>query len=174
MDELNSRTKVKVQLGGRYESIAPGSFRRAPVIVFTGHKAFELTDDQRQLLKQYVAQGGMIWADCSHAAFDDSFRDEMEKIFGKRPSALAASHPIYRAFYVLHGPPPSDLGDAEPFEGITVGDRLGVVITPNRYFSTVTGGLNAGEEVQEGAIQAVVNIYMYAAGNYRAVKDAGD
>src|SRR5262249_9002783 len=171
MDELNSRTKVKVQLGGQYQSIAPGSFKKAPVVVFTGHKAFELTDEQRKILKEYVDSGGMIWADLSHAAFDDSFRSEMEKIFGRRPIQLPSSHQIYRSFYVLHGPPPSDLGSADPFEGITVGDRLGVIITPNRYFSTVTRGLNASEEAQEAATQAVLNIYMYAAANYKAVKD---
>jgi hypothetical protein len=174
MDELNSRTKVKVRLGGQYESIAPGSFQRAPVVVFTGHKAFELTDDQRKVLKDYVDSGGMIWADFSHAAFDQSFRSEMEKIFGRAPSPLPMGHQIYRSFYVLHQVPPGDLGDTNPFEGISVGDRLGVVITPNRYFSAVGRSLNTSEEVQEGAIQAVVNIYMYAAGNYRAVKDASD
>jgi hypothetical protein len=174
MDELNSRTKVKVQLGGRYESIAPGSFQRAPVVVFTGHKAFELTDDQRKVLKDYVDHGGMIWADFSHAAFDDSFRSEMERIFGSRPVSLSSGHPIYRSFYVLHGVPPGDLGDTSPFEGIAVGNRLGVVITPNRYFSAVGRSINTSEEVQEGAIQAVVNIYIYAAASYRAVKDAGD
>jgi hypothetical protein len=174
MDELNSRTKVKVQLGGQYQSIAPGSFRNAPVVVFTGHKQFELTDEQRKVLKEYVDKGGMIWADLSHAAFDDSFRGEMEKIFGRPPTRLSSSHPIYKSFYVLHGPPPSDLGSADPFEGISVGDRLGVIITPNRYFSTVTRGLNASEEAQEAATQAVVNIYMYAAANYKAVKENGE
>lgn len=175
MDELNSRTKVKVRLGGKYESIAEGSFKHAPVVVFTGHQAFELTGEQRQVLKDYVNQGGMIWADFSHAApFEDSFRNEMETIFGSRPEPLPLSHPIYRSFYVLHRVPAGDLGDSAPFEGITVGSRLGVVITPNRYFSAVSRSLNTSEAVQEGALQAVVNIYMYAAGNYRAVKDAGD
>ena len=143
-------------------------------MVFTGHKAFELTDEQRKVLKDYVDSGGMIWADLSHAAFDDSFRGEMERIFGKAPARLSTGHPIYRSFYVLHHVPAGDLGDTAPFEGISVGDRLGVVITPNRYFSAVGRSLNTSEEVQEGAIQAVVNIYMYAAGNYRAAKDAGD
>ena len=92
-------------LGGEYQSISPGSFRHAPVVVFTGHKAFELTDEQRKVLREYVDRGGMIWADLSHAAFDDSFRGEMEKIFGRAPTRLASSHPIFRAFYVLHGPP---------------------------------------------------------------------
>lgn len=174
MDELNSRTKVKVQLGGQYESIAPGSFQKAPVVVFSGHKAFELTDEQRKVLKEYVDRGGMVWADLSHSAFDASFRNEMEKTFGRAPSPLPSGHAIYRSFYILHGPPPSDLGDDAPFEGISVGDRLGVVITPNRYLSAVAHTSGVSEEVQEGAIQAVVNIYMYAAGNYRAVKDAGD
>jgi hypothetical protein len=174
MDELNSRTKVKVQLGGKYESIAPGSFQRAPVVVFTGHKTFELTEEQRKVLKDYVDSGGMIWADLTHSAFDRSFRDEVEKIFGKAPSALPSGHRIYRSFYVLNGPPKGDFGDNAPFEGITLGDRLGVVITPNRYFSAVAKSLNATDEDQEEAIQAVVNVYMYAVGNYRAVKDAGD
>jgi hypothetical protein len=174
MDELNSRTKVKVRLGGNYESISPGSFRKAPVIVFSGHKTFELTEEQRKVLKEYVDKGGMIWADLSKSAFDKSFADEMEKVFGRGPVALPSNHRIFSSFYILSGPPPGDFGDSAPFQGITIDGRLAVVITPNRYLSAAAKSLNARDEDQEGAIQAVVNVYMYAVGNYKAVQDASD
>jgi hypothetical protein len=174
MDELNSRTKVRVQLGGRYEPIARGSFNRAPVVVFTGLMAFELSDDQRQVLKEYVESGGMVWADYTRTKFDSSFRNEMEKIFGRAPATLPSGHAVYRSFYLLSGPPQGDLGNDDPFQGIIVGDRLGVIVTPNRYFSAISRSSSITEDVKEGAIQAVVNIYMYAAGNYNATRDARD
>jgi hypothetical protein len=171
LDEINSRTRLRVRLGRQYLRIRPGGFRRAPVVVFTGHRAFQLNDEQRLALRQYVEGGGMIWADLANAPFDDSFRDEMEQIFGHRPTPLAAGHTIYRSFYVLNGIPAGDLGGAAPFEGIAVGDRLGVVITPNRYFGAVTGPPHVTEEVQEGAFRVAVNIYVYAAAHYRAEQD---
>lgn len=171
LDEINSRTRLRVRLGRQYLRIRPGGFGRAPVVVFTGHRAFTLNDEQRLALRQYVEGGGMIWADLSNAPFDDSFRDEMERIFGRRPTPLGSGHTIYRSFYVLNGIPQGDLGGAAPFEGIAIGDRLGVVITPNRYFGAVSGPPHVTEEVQEGAFRVAVNIYVYAAAHYRAGQD---
>jgi hypothetical protein len=171
LDEINSRTKLHVRLGRQYLRIRAGGFRGAPVIAFTGHRAFELNDEQRLALRQYVEGGGMIWADLANAPFDESFRDEMERIFGRRPSPLPMSHTIYRSFYVLDRIPPGDLGGAARFEGITEGDRLAVVITPNRYFAAVGGPPHVSEAVQEGAFKAVVNIYVYAAAHYRAERE---
>jgi Domain of unknown function (DUF4159) len=171
LDEINSRTRLRVRLGRQYLRIRPGGFQRAPVVVFTGHRAFALNDEQRLALRQYVEGGGMIWADLANAPFDDSFRDEMERIFGHRPAPLSPGHTIYRSFYVLDGVPPGDLGSTAPFEGIAVGDRLAVVITPNRYFGAVTGPPHVTEAVQEGAFRVAVNIYVYAAAHYRAGQD---
>jgi hypothetical protein len=168
LDEINSRTKLQVRLGRQYLRIQPGGFRRAPVVVFTGHRAFKLNDEQRLALRQHVEGGGMLWADLSGDAFDESFRDEMEAIFGKRPTALSSGHTLYRSFYVLESVPPGDLGGRAAFEGITVGDRLAVVLTPNRYFAAVGGPPRVTEEVQEGALRVAVNIYVYAAAHYRA------
>lgn len=171
LDEINSRTKLQVRLGRQYLRIRQGGFRNAPVVVFSGHRAFTLNDEQRLALRQYVEGGGMLWADFSGGEFDDSFRDEMERIFGKRPTPLPMGHTIYRAFYVLTGVPPGDLGGTAPLEGISVGDRLAVVITPNRYFAAVGGPPRVSEAVQEGAFQVAVNIYVYAAANYRAERE---
>jgi hypothetical protein len=171
LDEINSRTKLQVRLGRQYLRIRPGGFQRAPVVVFTGHRAFTLNEEQRLALRQYVEGGGMLWADLSGDAFDDSFRDEMERIFGKRPAPLSSGHTVYRSFYVLDAVPPGDLGGRAAFEGITVGDRLAVVLTPNRYFAAVGGPPRVTEETQEGALRVAVNIYVYAAAHYRAERE---
>ena len=58
----------------------------------------------------------MLWADLAGSAFDDSFRDEMEQIFGQRPAPLSSGHTIYRSFYVLDSVPPGDLGGRAAFD----------------------------------------------------------
>jgi hypothetical protein len=74
-----------------------------PVLFISGRKEFVLTPAQRKLLKDYAEQSGFIFAEACHgdgcdgAAFDRSFRQEMETIFGKPLQKLPPSHPIWTA-----------------------------------------------------------------------------
>ncbi|MBI3909854.1 MAG: DUF4159 domain-containing protein [Armatimonadetes bacterium] len=171
LDEINSRTKIKVALGGQYRVIRAALLGNSPVLVFSGHKPFRLTDQQREELRKYVSRGGLIWADFSETAFDRAFREEMARTFGRQPESLPLSHAIYRSHYVLLNVPKGDTGRNELFQAITVDGRVAVLMTPNRYLATVVGSPRNDAETQEGALQAVVNIYVYAAANFRAEQE---
>lgn len=168
VDEINGRTKLKVKLGSQAQPLKAGAVKPAPVMVFNGHKPFILTNDERKAVKDFVAKGGLIWADFTGGPFDASFAEEMRKIFGQTPAQLGPGHPIYRSYYALDKVPAGDTGNTSPFEGINQNGRLAVVVTRNRYFGAVAGAPHVSQEVQEGAIQAVVNIYVYGAQNYKA------
>ncbi len=72
-----------------------------PVLFISGSDEFILTPQHRRLLKDYVDQGGFIFAEacngdgCKGDAFEQSFRREMELIFDKPLQKLPPSHPIW-------------------------------------------------------------------------------
>ena len=69
VDEINGRTKLKVKLGSQSASLRPGQLKSAPVLVFNGHRAFTLSKEQRDAVRQFVAQGGVVWADFTGGEF---------------------------------------------------------------------------------------------------------
>ena len=170
LGEISNRTEVRVRLNQQYVDPSKQKIRNAPLIVFTGHKAFTLTDAQRAALKQYVEDGGTIWGDYSHSEFDNSFRSEMIRIFGQ-PVQLTTEHPIFHSKYEIDRVPPGDLGETKPLEGIYLqgSRRLAVIITPNRYFGSLDGPPHVTEAQYEQAVKLGVNIYLYAVKGYQAV-----
>jgi hypothetical protein len=171
VDEINGRTKIKVKLGNQSTVLRPQAMKPAPVLVFNGHKPFRLTPEQRDAVRAFVARGGLIWADFTGGKFDESFAEEMHEIFGRDLAAIGPGHAIYQSFYRLDRIPPGDTGLSAPFQGIAVNGRLAVVATRNRYLGAVAGPPHVSSEVQEGAFQALVNIYVYAAQNFKANRD---
>ncbi|MFH1367518.1 MAG: DUF4159 domain-containing protein [Elusimicrobiota bacterium] len=81
----------------------------SPFLVILGNESFpELTSDERQRIRRFLTNGGMIFAENSSGIrsgdFDASFRREISKIFPeKKLSKLPSTHPIYRSFYLLRG-----------------------------------------------------------------------
>ena len=74
-----------------------------PVLFISGSDEFVLSAQQRRMIKDYVDQGGFIFAEacsqdgCNGQAFDVSFRREMEMIFDKPFQKLPPNHPVWSA-----------------------------------------------------------------------------
>lgn len=71
-----------------------------PVVVMTGHFAFELAEEEGAALKTYLERGGTLLAEacCGREAFDRSFRDLAGKLLDGQPlQPLAADHPLFRS-----------------------------------------------------------------------------
>lgn len=81
----------------------------SPFLVLLGNESFPaLSDDERQRLRRYLTNGGLIFAENSSgirsSEFDKQFRKEIARIFPQKKLArLQPSHPIYRSFYLLRG-----------------------------------------------------------------------
>ncbi len=79
---------------------------QAPIIFFNGHHVPEFSAIAKQNLREFVEQGGFIFADacCGNAEFDAGFKDLMIAIFPEeqfklRP--LSDDHPVWRAKHLL-------------------------------------------------------------------------
>jgi hypothetical protein len=75
----------------------------SPVLFISGSSALNLSEDAQKVLKEYVEQGGFIFAEacqgngCDGTAFDQSFRELMAKLFESPLKKLDASHAVWGA-----------------------------------------------------------------------------
>jgi hypothetical protein len=103
-----------------------GSLLQSPVVYLNGHQAPRLTAVQKQLLKQYVDEGGFLLAEacCGKPAFAAGFRQLMTELFPDTPlQPLRPDHPIWTAVFAVR-PGFVDL------EGIEQGCKTVVVFSP--------------------------------------------
>lgn len=98
----------------------------APILFFNGHKAPNFTDGEKALIKEYVEQGGFIFAEacCGKKEFDEGFRALMKEMFPDHPlEPLPPGHPVWSSAYSV---PPGTF----KLEGISRGCKTVVVYSP--------------------------------------------
>ena len=101
---------------------------QAPIVFFNGHRAPEFDPVARRNLRDYVEQGGFVFADacCGDKEFDQGFRRLMKEIFPEpelQLHPLSPEHPVWRARHLL------DPG-SHPLWGIERGRRTVVIYSP--------------------------------------------
>lgn len=137
-----------------------------PLVIMTGEGAFELTDRERENMRQFVERGGFLLASagCSSRDWDRSFRREMATIFPDRPlQPIGMEHAIFNTVYEIkqlqakHGEP-------YPLEGIDFAGRLGVVYSQDGLNDTAhtQGCCCCGGNEIVNSVQVNVNILAYA------------
>lgn len=102
--------------------------RQAPVLYISGRDTPEISDSKIPLLREYIAQGGFLFAvnNCNGAGFDQGFRDLIPKIApgaGVQLKRLRADHPVYRSEYLLD--------PAIELWGVEFGCRTAIIYSPN-------------------------------------------
>jgi len=104
---------------------------QAPILFFNGSEAPQFSPEEVNLLREYVSQGGFIFAEsaCRRKEFEQGMHDLVEQMFPDqtyRLRRLTADHPIYRSEFPL---------DADTVElwGVDVGCRTSIVYSPNDY-----------------------------------------
>lgn len=78
---------------------------QAPVLYITGNESPTFTPGEEELLRQYLNQGGFIFAvaSCQSAQFDAGFRDLVKRLLPGEGELkpLPPEHPVYRSEYLL-------------------------------------------------------------------------
>jgi hypothetical protein len=99
----------------------------SPVLFLSGREALDLTVEQKQNLKQYVAQGGFIFAEacCDGEQFDQAFRQLMKELFPD--SALRLLPPEHVIWFAQERVAPDRM---RPLYGIDACCRTSVVYCP--------------------------------------------
>ncbi|MBM3336064.1 DUF4159 domain-containing protein, partial [Candidatus Sumerlaeota bacterium] len=108
---------------------------RVPIIYFTGQEGFDLDDLERRLIRNYVLEGGYVFANASSGkeAFTESFRRAFQSMFPDRPwYALPPEHPFFHSHFQIstlrHKEGASNYENRFPtIYGINIGCRTAVM-----------------------------------------------
>jgi hypothetical protein len=181
-DMVNLLNWTNDQLHVRYRTVdadlAQFSFdpTELPILYFTGHDAFTVSDEIVAKLRQYVTDGGTILGDacCGRPTFDAAFRELARRIFPKRPmEPLPPDHPLYNSFY--HLSTFNYLTDTTPssgppcMEAVSIGCRAAIIYTGGWDMSCGWDGHthDKGKRVDpKDARQAGANIITYCLATY--------
>jgi hypothetical protein len=102
-----------------------GELLNSPILFINGHEKPLLTDLQKEMLKQYIEEGGFVMAEacCGREAFAKGFRELMKELFDKEMTPLPADHGIYRAHAIVN---PNQF----PLERLDLGCKTVVILSP--------------------------------------------
>lgn len=99
------------------------------VTYLSSESAPTFTDQEVQLLRDYVNSGGLIFAvnNCGKTAFHDAIQELVERMYPNGETSLnrlAADHPIFRAEYLLDG-------NTVELWGADFGCRTAIIYSPD-------------------------------------------
>lgn len=148
-----------------------------PVLFLSGDAALDLTADQKRNLRDYVSQGGFLFAEacCEGQAFDRSFRQLMQELFPDQPlRLLPPEHPIWFAEAPVKSP------QLRPLYGVNACCRTSVVYCPQNLscYWELSRGLRPStypasvQEEIEACLTIGANVVAYATN--RQLKDKLD
>jgi len=170
-ENTNIPVNESTLVGEPWVSIMDKELFNYPFLFMTGHGNVRFTDEEIDRLRNYLTNGGFLFANDSYG-LDKSFREEIKKVFPDRELVeLPASHVIYHCYYDFpNGLPKIHKHDNKPAQGFGIfhENRLMVFYV---YESDITDGWEDPEvhqdppEKREQALKMGVNIVTWVLGN---------
>ncbi len=175
LQTFNRRTSVPVKFGLKEMRLTNPAMFNAPLIYLTGHESFELSKDEMLGLRNYLENGGFLFAEacCGRKGFDRAFRKMIRVVLPQHPlQRMAPGSQIFKYpnDVSVVGVTPTlmqDLGKASmqpALEGIVVDGHTAVIYS--------AFGLAGGWEMSQspyargyndvGSIKTGQNILMYS------------
>ncbi|MBN2425199.1 MAG: DUF4159 domain-containing protein [Calditrichaceae bacterium] len=148
--------------------ITDTEFKQYPIAYIAGHGNIAFSEQEVEVLRQYLISGGFLFADDDYG-MDKSFRREMKKVFPELEFVeLPFAHPIYNTFYKFDAGLPKvhehDGGSPKGF-GLIYKGRLICFYSFNTDISDGCEDQNIHNDppaIREKALQMAVNILIYA------------
>lgn len=143
-----------------------------PFIYMTGDKSINVSARDREVLRRYLQEGGLLFADCGGRAWDASFRTFIQQVLpDQRLLVISDDDPIFQIPYRFsNGAPPLWHHGGMRALGMKIKDRWVVFYHPgdvNDAWKTGSSGMEP--ELAKGAFQMGVNIVYYAFTHYLEV-----
>ena len=141
---------------------------RYPFLFATGHGIMRFSDEERERLRTYLANGGFLFINDSYG-MDKNLRKELARLFPERELVeLPFDHPIYHSYFDFPaGPPKIHEHDNKPAQGFGISIN-GRVVLYYLYQSDIGDGWedpqvhNDPPEKREAALKMGMNILAYA------------
>jgi hypothetical protein len=176
LNSLIEYTNVQVSLQEKVIDLDNPDIFKYPFAYISGHKLVQFTPREGDNFRQYVRNGGFVFADdCNHdidGLFARSFESQMAALFG--PASLQKipnDHPVYSSFFRFEKGPPNTgfelngWGDDlvhDYLKAITVRGRIGVLYSNKDYGCEWDYDFRNKRFLAEDNTKFGVNIIMYA------------
>lgn len=144
---------------------------RFPFAIMTGEGAFSLTERERQVLKSYLTRGGFLLASagCSSAPWDQSFRQEIRRVFpDRRLVKIPMNHPIFHTVFDIQAVTLKKGGTTQ-LEGLEIEGKIVLIYSPEGLNDTGNAGRDGGRQCCccggneiKNSQEINVNIFTYA------------
>lgn len=178
LNSLLEYTTIPLALEEKVVDLASAELFDYPFCYISGHKLVQFNPQESRHFKQYVENGGFVFADdCNHdidGLFATSFETQMAALFGNDALAkIPNDHPIYSAFFTFeNGPPTSSFelngwGDDlvhDYLKAIEVNGRIGVLYSNKDYGCEWDYDFRNKRFLAKDNTQFAVNIIVYALG----------
>src|SRR5262249_34359030 len=139
---------------------------QSPIVYFNGHQDPDFSDKEKELLKQFVEQGGFIFAEacCGRPEFDRGFRKLVKELWKEHDLLdLKPDHPVWRSHFLVK-PNSLDLpGKPYKLQGIEMGCKTVVIYSP-QDLSCLWEANNVKDGRGQAAFRLGANIVAYATG----------
>ena len=183
LHSLNVTSGLAASTVPRTLSPADPNLFNYPIAYMHGRHKFEMTRSERESLRQYLDNGGVLFTDacCSAAAFDKSFRELIGQLYPDKPlTRIPVTHELFstKSGHDLRqvrrrGADPTDgkgvisnsVNLGEPiFEGIEVDGRFAVIYSKYDLSCALERQTAVACEgyVSEDAVKLAVNVILYA------------
>lgn len=121
-------TSQVLKLSRLQDQTAVADMNQAPVLYISGRDAPQFTDQQVQWLRQYVDEGGFVFAvaNCEGGNFDSEFRKLVERLFPSGEASLqrlTPDHAVFRSEF--------SLPDNVELHGVDFGCRTAIMYSPD-------------------------------------------
>ncbi|MBX3252219.1 MAG: DUF4159 domain-containing protein [Myxococcales bacterium] len=173
--EVRKRTSIETALQPDRARLDDPRIFESPFLYWSGDRAFPpLSEGEVVGLRRFLELGGFLFVDDASPdapGFDASVRRELARALPRdRLRPLPRDHTIFRSFFLVSRPVGRVRGPTE-LEGVTLGDRLAVVLSRHdvggalardnlgNWQHPVTPG---GDAQRELATRLAVNLVMYA------------
>jgi hypothetical protein len=165
---MNQNTHLKMAEREVSLDIMDRDFFKYPISYLAGHGNIRFTDDQVNRLRNYLMNGGFLWAD-DDFGMDYSFRREMKKVFPESEWVeLPYSHPIYHSSFPFpNGLPKIHKHDGGPPKGLALFYE-GKMVVFYSWNTDISDGCEDPDihgdpsELREEALQMGTNIFIWA------------
>lgn len=183
LEFLVTTTSIKPEAQRRVVTLSNPLLFSSPFLVILGTDDFpQLSSQERNTLRRYVSNGGIIFVEDSGGArsggFDTSFRREIALVFPEiRLKKLPSNHPLYRSYYLLRRVAGRRLTN-NYLEGIDISGRTAIIYSQNDLiggwakdrFGNYLWECNPGGQDQRFETQKMtLNLIMYSVtGTYKS------
>jgi hypothetical protein len=181
-DALKKWTTIPVSIAGQFRIGSP-DLMKFPIVFISTDEQFDLTETERQNLREYIRRGGFLVLDDAGSHIPNSpsgaaLLNVAREVAGEPLVQLSPNHPIFQSPFLLDGPPRGNentpfkisevsianrdfrvLSDeGEPLLGAFIGDRLSLLYSPRGYYAKWNDSRSTPQ------LKFGVNLVMYALG----------